>query len=917
MRFRSSAFTALFTASLTSLTSTACFGGDTGDSAPVQTEPGPDTTPSESRDKPGSKPSSSDDNADAPGVSPGEPQTDPDEGINFGNVPVRVESTSSSKVELSWDAVPDADRIRILIGPEPQGNADEMPVEVEEAELEGGATSHTIEGIAARTDLFIRVVAETPDGDEWGIAHARTTGGPRSDLDTPLRSVHAMAPNVLMLVLETRDTVFNGGSLSGSRGPAWQAGTWAVTRADGTPVGVSEVHRRSIPVGQPDYPVGYDQWGDQNVVDVDDHIFLVLDEEIGSTELLSVAHSGGSDTNLEVTLPFSDRFLESPLIKVNQVGYNPRASRRYAYVYGYLGDGGQVNLGSLPGAADVVADARNPLRPKRTVVGDLPLTERASNDDEAGGPVVEIDLADVPASEGARYRVRIPGVGISFPTAVSEEAALKSFYVVTRGLFHNRWCGDLSAEYTDWSRPADHCSAYFVSGHSYRDEFFPESTPKTNERAVVGGHHDAGDFDIRPFHVVVAQYLMRAFETNQEAFSDGQLDIPESGNGIPDLLDEALWSISAWEALQNENGSVRAGVESSRHPRGVYYASDDQLDYWTFNPEPWHTAYVAGLFAQASYLVKPFSKERAAELAGRAERAYAWAESQSAPREFLMYAAGELARATGDASYAEDYEASWSTFGGGGLFGNLQTWSNIYPGSFNGNSPLLADYTVGYVGSSQAQSSIVSATQTGLIDNADTAARSILDSSHAMRNGRPNWMPPDWGNSVSTAKHADPIYQALGVAEPDEGSAQDYFDALSLSADYVLGANPAGMAYITGLGTWSPQEPLHTDSLAFIKNKGLPPVPGIPVYGPVQNFPGPSYYDPVEAAFYPAFSQQPMGLHHVDARVAVNMSEFSVWETQAPLAALFATLAPGLEIPNDWKAGQVDHRSPLPGHRTD
>jgi hypothetical protein len=47
-----------------------------------------------------------------------------------------------------------------------------------------------------------------------------------------------------------------------------------------------------------------------------------------------------------------------------------------------------------------------------------------------------------------RYRVRIPGVGVSWPTAVSEAAAFKAFYVVARGMFHNRWGRDLQCAYT-------------------------------------------------------------------------------------------------------------------------------------------------------------------------------------------------------------------------------------------------------------------------------------------------------------------------------------------------------------------------------------------------------------------------------------------------------------------------------------
>lgn len=852
-----------------------------------------------------------------PGPTP--PSTeDPDAGIGLGDIPITLAERSSSRLVFRWSAVPGAKSIRVFVGPEPKGDAERLPHETSIVTLDGQATEVSIERLAALTDLFVYVEANTEDGSLWGIGHGRTLGGARAALDTPLRSVHAVAPNVLLLVFATRETRYANSALSGTRGRAWQGGQWEVQRADGRQLPVTAVRRRSVPVGQPSYQTGWEKYGTDTIVDVDDHVFLVLGEAIGQRELLEVRHSGEANTGLDVLVPFSDRYLETPLLKVNQVGYNPRATRRYAYLQAYLGDGGQVDLTSLEPLADVLADARNPLRPKRQVVSELPVEQRSANDAEAGGRVHQIDLASVPAAEGVRYRVRVPGVGVSYPTAISEDAALKAFYVTARGLFLNRWCGDLAEKYTDWGRRPDHCSAYFVQGRSYRDGMFPTSTARTNERPVLGGHHDAGDFDIRPFHVVVAQYLMRAFEANRDAFHDGQLHLPESGNGIPDLLDEALHSLRGWEDLQNSDGSIRAGVESSHHPRGYYFADEDQLPYWTYDPEPWHTAYVAGLFAQAAHLVKPFDAERSSSLVGKAQRAYDWARGRGAPSEFLLYATSELARATGQATHESAFTTLWSGLGGTSrVFGRLRGWSDIYPGSFTGNTPLLLDYFMGAFSGGKAGAAFGTGAVGTLHDRARATAQRFLQSEHAMRNGRPRATPPDWGRSVGAGLHADSLYQSLSLTTRSGGLRQDEYDALSLAADYVLGGNPNGMVYVTGLGSVSPQEPLHTDSLVFIKRKGMPPMPGIPVYGPVNALPSASWYAPLAAAFHPPFSQQPLALRHVDSRTSVNTSEFSVWESQAPLAALLASLAPGHLPPEAWSPGGPEHRSPLPSHVAD
>ncbi len=837
----------------------------------------------------------------------------PDVPPSRGPLDVRVEDVGTSTITLGWDPTSGADGFDVYLAAEPS-EGDTLPRALHVGSAPADASGITLHGIAAGTDAFLRVEARVSDGVLWGHVHARTEAGARAALETPLRRVHGYGPDVLMLVLANPALTYEGSHMAGDLGPAWQAGAWTIERHDGSTVGVRSVHRNSIPVSQPSYPVGFERWPDDSIVDVDHQIFLVLDEPLGASDVLRVRHSGGG-ADLDVLVPFSDRYLETPLIQVNQVGYNPRASRRWAYVSGWMGSGGGAELSALSSSAEVLIESLDPLSVRRAALTGLTVESRSETDEEAGGAVRQIDLAGLPPAEGVRYRVHIPGVGVSFPTAVSEEAALRAFYVVARGMYHNRWCGDLSAEHTEWSRPEDHCSAYFVTGRSYREGMFGADTPRTDARPLRGGHHDAGDFDIRPYHVVVAQYLLRAFEMDTSRFTDGQLTVPESGNGIPDLLDEALWSLAAWQGLQNPDGTIRAGVESHRHPSGIYKADADELPYWTYDPEPWHTAYVAALFAHAARLVRPFDEAKSTELEEAARAAYGSPIASGAPDGPRLYAAGELAALTGEAAYGDDFVALWRSLDryGGGAFDSLTPMQHVYPGYF-GTDQAMADFVMGYAQSSGADSAIVAVIRGELVDRADAVAATVLDSAHAHRNGRAGSDPPDWGHTSSTGRHVDLIYQALQFGGLTEEARQRYFDALSVSADYALGANPWGRTYLTGLGTDSPNEPLHNDSLAFLK-EGMPPVPGIPIYGPIRSIPGASYYDPVEAALYPRFDMRPPGRRVIDSRTAVVSSEFTIWENQAPFTELFgALLGAGMEPPSTWLPDGAAHRSPLPEH---
>lgn len=90
------------------------------------------------------------------------------------------------------------------------------------------------------------------------------------------------------------------------------------------------------------------------------------------------------------------------------------------------------------------------------------------------------------------------------------------------------------------------------------EEFLPE---------VYGGWWDAGDFDRRTYHFQIIEDLTSVYLMFPENFSDGQLDLPESGNGIPDILDEAAWGADVWRRAQNAAGGVGCWLEAVSHPQ--------------------------------------------------------------------------------------------------------------------------------------------------------------------------------------------------------------------------------------------------------------------------------------------------------------------------------------------------------------
>ncbi|HKY39983.1 MAG TPA: glycoside hydrolase family 9 protein [Polyangiaceae bacterium] len=152
-------------------------------------------------------------------------------------------------------------------------------------------------------------------------------------------------------------------------------------------------------------------------------------------------------------------------------------------------------------------------------------------------------------------------------------------------------------------------------------------------RDLSGGWWDAGDTNkyVTFVHPVVHQ-LLTAYSERSAAFGD-DFGIPESGNGIPDILDELKYELDWMRRMQPTDlgggvlpkvGNVDHGdpiPEKSRYPRFYY-------------PEPCSSATVAaaGMFAHAALVMQniPQLKDYAGNLRERALRA--WSHFQQHPR---------------------------------------------------------------------------------------------------------------------------------------------------------------------------------------------------------------------------------------------------------------------------------------------
>lgn len=121
------------------------------------------------------------------------------------------------------------------------------------------------------------------------------------------------------------------------------------------------------------------------------------------------------------------------------------------------------------------------------------------------------------------------------------------------------------------------------------------------EKDLSGGWYDAGDFNkyITFAHSSVHD-LLYAYEENPNAFGDDS-NIPESGNGVPDILDEIKWELDWMMKMVNSDGSTHIKVGSKNYSENVSTPPSLNTDPRYYGPTCTSaSAAVASVFAHAA-----------------------------------------------------------------------------------------------------------------------------------------------------------------------------------------------------------------------------------------------------------------------------------------------------------------------------
>jgi len=602
---------------------------------------------------------------------------------------------------------------------------------------------------------------------------------------------------------------------------------------------------------------------------------------------------------------FNDRETMCESIKVNQVGYNKHSDVRYAVLGVFLGDGGSVKFGQLPDY-DVIDEN----------TGETIFTGGAGyfgdytgiNGVSSGEHVYHLDLSSLPA--GGPYFISVRGVGRSYSFGVGDDYSREIAYVHTRGLYHQR-CGiALEKPYTEYTRGICHTEV----AHT-KVPWGASSWIKVPEGAemhkIRGGYHDAGDFDRRPMHTIIPILMLSYYEAFPDHFVDSQYNIPESGNLIPDFLDEALWGLLVWEYLQGPDGGIMAGTERSAHPSyGRDNAAIEEAIYGTWEVSGEVTACGAGMFAQASRLINPYDQTRAAELLSRAKLAWDYLQNNNVtePKSEIMYAALQLYLATATGNTSQDMNNSYHN-----AFTAIAHWIFVeggkWPDKYKPGNSYAECQTAHFISYLITDKTV----DPELYDKMKSKIFSGAESGGYMGKRASEYPYPvgvtksyGWGAGTSQGKYADVYCFAYRLTD-DKAKKQEYFNEVSQYADYTLGLNPLGKSFVTGLGHNRVNSPLHLDSWFTRYGKGdheghpIGNVPGMVVFGPSEGRSQAFYQKVISDRIYPSWDDLPLQKRWADGWSLVGGNEFSTWSILAWNVCMHGFL---------YNAGQNDLATP-------
>lgn len=548
------------------------------------------------------------------------------------------------------------------------------------------------------------------------------------------------------------------------------------------------------------------EWTDRGIQESSQRheLFLLLPRPLTPGKRYTVTFRDAPQLEGPVDFLFDDGRLRTEALQVNQAGYHPRQAEKVARLSMWLGDGGGADLAAVAAGEFRLLDDRDgrevfrgPITLRRAAVPDKEMAPEKTADpgDELPQAVYQLDFSTF--TKPGVYRVAVPGLGASFPFRVDEDVWRDAARMAAHGYFNQRSGLALGPPHSKFPRPRDlHPADGFKVRRTDPALFFdkvrfPEGSTKggnpferiqasiledTEVPEAWGGWHDAADYDrsVTPQnHLRAVHAMLDLIAANPAYFEKLALNLPESGNAIPDLVDEALWCLELFRRIQQPDGGVPGAVESIEHPSEPSWLLGQPT---AITPPTTRSGVLyAAAAARMALALKPYDAALAEAYRDSAQRAMRWAD-RTAPQKNEL-AAFWMFRLTGEDQWHERFHASL------GEPGAAQDRPRL---NASGGGPWgFVEYA--FLPDGTGDAALREECRQALLRTADADAETIARRTWHLGPERFNWdkrLGQPW-----------PLIAAHRLT----GDAK-YLRALERLGQFALGLNPTNASYTTGTG---------------------------------------------------------------------------------------------------------------------
>lgn len=346
--------------------------------------------------------------------------------------------------------------------------------------------------------------------------------------------------------------------------------------------------------------------------ELDHWIFLQLPKDMiqGKTYTVNIPATINSDQS-EGSVKFDIYNSISEAVHVNIIGYSPSSPKHAADLYLWLGDGGQRDYKSFEGKRVYLYNVNTKKSQQVGKVNFWMSKKEAENEankkDNTGSDVWNIDFK---CTTPGRYRLCVEGVGCSMDFDIKNDVYYEPYHYSVRGYYYMR----LGEKPNPNISPVPRQPAFIpeedpIGFTVYKTDFHPFCTewrelggdvwdephfkpalssifwkhrlpgnPVNTE--VKGGHSDAFDWDRHLAHVSNIYDMLLPYILTNGRLNEDDLGITESGNGIPDIIDEARNEVDFFLSIRDGEGYSQGVTNPSIEHSVMFQAGCTTMAAW-------------------------------------------------------------------------------------------------------------------------------------------------------------------------------------------------------------------------------------------------------------------------------------------------------------------------------------------------